>query len=74
MNIVVAGNDVAGAEDVVAALKIADEAAGLADQHHPGSQVPGVEVALPIPSKRPAATQARSSVAAPKRRTPATRG
>src|SRR5581483_4917642 len=47
MDVLVAGDDVTGTENVVAAFEIADEAAGLAHQDHAGGHVPDPEVALP---------------------------
>ena len=44
----VAGDDVALGEHVVAAVAIGDEAAGLAHQDEPGRDVPGLDIALPI--------------------------
>ena len=48
MHGLVAGDDVACGEHRVAAVGIADEAAGFAHQEHAGGEVPRREVALPI--------------------------
>ena len=70
----VAGDDVA-ALPRVAAVRVGRVAAGLADDAAmPAAMSHGFRPSSQNPSNRPAATQARSSAAEPKRRMPATCG
>ena len=69
----IGGADRARGQGVLAAVGVGDTPARLGDQQQAGGQVPRLRSRSQKPSNRPAATQARSRAAAPKRRTPATR-